>query len=252
MSIVWPYPFWIAHRGAGRAAPENTLAAFRHAAARGWRGFECDLKLSADGELFLLHDDTLDRTTDGHGAARDRTWDALSRLDAGGWHGPSYAGEPLPRFEAIARFVQRLGGALNAEIKPCPGRARETGEAVGAQAARVWRDAAVPPLLSSFDPPALEGARHTAPHLPRALLLEAWRPGWLDEARALGCVAVVAHHPLWEAASIADVHRVGLRALAYTVNAVDELRRLQQAGIDGVITDEVERFDPRQAPGPAA
>ena len=65
----WPYPLWIAHRGAGKLAPENTLAAFRQGASFGYRAFECDVKLSADGQLFLLHDATLDRTTDGRGVA---------------------------------------------------------------------------------------------------------------------------------------------------------------------------------------
>ena len=67
--MSWPYPFWIAHRGAGTRAPENTMAAFRLGAAHGWRCFECDVKLSADGVPFLLHDATLERTTSGSGRA---------------------------------------------------------------------------------------------------------------------------------------------------------------------------------------
>src|SRR6185295_18645136 len=82
----WPFPLWIAHRGAGKLAPENTLAAFRLGASHGHTAFECDVKLSADGVLFLLHDDTLDRTTSGRGAAGPRPWAELSRLDAGSWH----------------------------------------------------------------------------------------------------------------------------------------------------------------------
>ena len=78
----WPYPFWIAHRGAGRLAPENTLAAFAVGHAHGYRMFECDARLSADGEVFLLHDDRLERTTDGRGEAVEQPWAALARLDA--------------------------------------------------------------------------------------------------------------------------------------------------------------------------
>lgn len=81
---AWPYPLWIAHRGAGRLAPENTLAAFRVGAAHGYRAFECDVKLSADGIPFLLHDATLQRTTSGHGNAALLSWAELARLDAGG------------------------------------------------------------------------------------------------------------------------------------------------------------------------
>ena len=78
---AWPCPRWIAHRGAGKLAPENTLAAFRLGAAHGYRAFECDVKLSADGVPFLLHDATLERTTNDQGTAGDQPWSALSQLD---------------------------------------------------------------------------------------------------------------------------------------------------------------------------
>src|SRR5213592_2169147 len=102
----WPCPFWIAHRGAGRCAPENTLAAFRVGASHGFRAFECDVKLSADGVPFLLHDATLQRTTSGRGTAGDGLWSELSRLDAGGWHSRAYAGEPLASLDAVATFCR--------------------------------------------------------------------------------------------------------------------------------------------------
>ncbi|MGQ9724788.1 MAG: glycerophosphodiester phosphodiesterase family protein, partial [Tepidimonas sp.] len=81
-------PRWIAHRGAGKLAPENTLAAFELGWRFGWRAFECDVKLSADAVPFLLHDATLERTTSGHGAAGAQPWSALAALDAGSWHSP--------------------------------------------------------------------------------------------------------------------------------------------------------------------
>ena len=157
MTTPWPYPRWIAHRGAGKLAPENTLAAFRVGASHGYRAFECDVKLSADGVPFLLHDATLQRTTSGHGAAAALAWADLARLDAGGWHGRRYAGEPVPSFAAIARFCLRNDFALDVEIKPSPGHELETGRVVAAMAARLWAAAATPPLLSSFQPNALAG-----------------------------------------------------------------------------------------------
>ncbi|HEX7638926.1 MAG TPA: glycerophosphodiester phosphodiesterase family protein, partial [Burkholderiaceae bacterium] len=102
----WPYPFWIAHRGAGRRAPENTLAAFREGASQGFRMFECDVKLSADDVPFLLHDSELGRTTSGTGRAGDLPWSELARLDAGAWLHPRWAGEPPATLEAVARFVR--------------------------------------------------------------------------------------------------------------------------------------------------
>jgi glycerophosphoryl diester phosphodiesterase len=240
----WPYPRWIAHRGAGKLAPENTLAAFRLGAAHGYRAFECDVKLAADGVPFLLHDATLQRTTSGHGAAAALTWAELSQLDAGAWHSRRYSGEPMPSFAAIARFCLRNDFALNVEIKPSPGQALETGRAVGAMAQELWAGAALPPLLSSFQPSALQGAREAAPQLPRALLLDALHDGWLAGATALGCVAVVTHHALLDAAVLAHIHGAGLRGLVYTVNDPAEARRLDALGIDGLITDAVDLFSP--------
>jgi glycerophosphoryl diester phosphodiesterase len=245
--VPWPYPLWIAHRGAGLLAPENTLAALRVGASHGYRAFECDVKLSADGVPFLLHDDTLQRTTPEHGSAGDRDWAALSRIDAGGWHSRAFAGEPLPSLESVARCVLRNGFALNLEIKPTPGTEEHTGEAVGAACLRLWAGAALPPLLSSFRPDALLGARATAPGLPRALLLDTLWPGWAAVAQALGCVAVVTQHTLMDQALIRQLHGAGLRALCYTVNDAHEARRLVALGIDGIITDAVDRFSPGSA-----
>jgi len=244
----WPYPLWIAHRGAGKLAPENTLAAFRVGAQHGYRAFECDVKLSADGVPFLLHDATLERTASGRGAAADLAWSELSRLDAGGWHSRGFAGEPLPSLAGIAAYCQRNGFALNIEIKPTPGAEAETGRVVATEAARLWAGQALSPLLSSFQPEALAAARDAAPQLPRALLLDSPREGWFEQARALGCIAAVTNHRIMDAALIAQLHGAGMRALAYTVNDAPEARRLIALGIDGIITDAVDHFAPSRLP----
>ncbi|MBC7957637.1 MAG: glycerophosphodiester phosphodiesterase [Cytophagales bacterium] len=240
----WSYPLWIAHRGAGKLAPENTLAAFRVGAAHGYRAFECDVKLSADGVPFLLHDATLQRTTPEHGPACERPWSELSRLDAGGWHSRAFAGEPLPSFDAIAHYCIRNGFALNIEIKPTPGQNDETGRVVAQHAASLWADETFKPLLSSFQPDALAAVRAAEPSLPRALLLDSLRAGWLAEAQALECVAVVVDARLLDASVIDQVHAAGLRVASYTVNEADEAQRLLGAGIDSLITDAVDRFSP--------
>ena len=248
----WPCPRRIAHRGAGKLAPENTLAAFRLGAAHGYRAFECDVKLSADGVPFLLHDATLERTTSGRGPAAALSWAELSRLDAGGWHSPRFAGEPPASFAAIARFCLRNDFALDVEIKPSPGDELATGRAVATAAATLWAAAPLPPLLSSFQPSALQGARDAAPQLPRALLLDSLCDGWLDEALALGCVAVIIDHLLVDAAVLAAIRGAGLRGLVYTVNDPAEASRLDGLGIDGIVTDAVDRFAPDPGVGSGA
>ncbi|GAA4341611.1 glycerophosphodiester phosphodiesterase [Variovorax defluvii] len=241
----WPYPFWIAHRGAGRLAPENTLAAFRLGAGHGYRMFECDAKISADGVPFLLHDTTLERTSNGQGIAGEHAWAALSQLDAGAWHSRRYAGEPLPTLEALIRFCLANRCLLDIEIKPTPGTDRHTGEVVADLAARLWDDAPLPPpVLTSFSVKALEGARAAQPSLPRGLLLDTLRDDWLDTALRLECTAVVCNYALWSAANVAQVHAAGLRALSYTVNDESVVRWLERLGTDGVVTDRVDRFSP--------
>ena len=239
-----PSARWVAHRGAGKLAPENTLAAFRVGAAHGYRAFECDVKLSADEVPFLLHDATLDRTSNGHGNAGDLPWSTLSQLDAGGWHSRAYAGEPLPTLQAIAAFVRGNSLALNIEIKPTPGVETRTGEVVAQHAARLWAGAAQLPLLSSFQPAALAAAQRAAPHLPRALLLDSLRPGWTDEARALACSAVVTHFKLMDAGLLAQLHAAGWLAFVYTANQPTDAQRLLALGVDGLITDAVDQFAP--------
>jgi glycerophosphoryl diester phosphodiesterase len=225
-------------------APENTLAAFRLGAAHGYRMFECDAKLSADGVVFLMHDTTLERTTNGQGIAGDLPWHALSQLDAGSWHSSPFAGETLPTLEALARFCQTNSHLLNIEIKPTPGTEAATGEAVACLAARLWAGAAVPPLLTSFIPKALAAAKAAAPELPCGLLVDTLWTGWFEKAQELGCVAVVAQCALWNAVTVAQVHGAGMRCLSYTVNDNRVAHHLLALGTDGIITDRVDLFSP--------
>jgi glycerophosphoryl diester phosphodiesterase len=240
----WPYPFWIAHRGAGKLAPENTLAAFRLGAAHGYRMAECDVKLSADGVPFLLHDATLQRTTSGHGTAGDWLWSELAQLDAGGWHSRAHTGEPVPTLQNLARWCLANGVALDIEIKPTPGTEERTGQVVAEAAARLWAGADVPPLLTSFRPEALQAAQAAAPHLPRGLLLDTLWDGWAGVATRLQCVAIVCNHALWDEALVAQVHGMGMRALSYTVNDEWAAERLRRLGTDGIVTDRVDLFSP--------
>jgi len=233
-------------------APENTLAAFRVGASHGFRMFECDVKLSSDGVPFLMHDATLQRTTNARaklGAGNsavggDHPWGVLSQLDAGSWHSRAFAGEPLPTLDNIAAFCIRNGYFLNIEIKPTPGTERHTGEVVAQEAARLWAGQAVPPLLTSFEPDALRGALDSAPGLPRGQLLDTLWSGWLETALTLDCKAIVCNHALWDRSSVTQAQSAGFRTLSYTVNDEWAAQRLMDLGTDGIITDRVDLFSP--------
>jgi len=240
----WPYPAYVAHRGAGKLAPENTLAAMRVGHAHGYRMVEFDVKLSGDGVPFLLHDDTLDRTTDGHGRADALSWSELSKLDAGGWHSAAYAGEPLPTLRAIARWAIANGVACNIEIKPTPGRERDTGGAVALDAAALWRAASVPPLLSSFSEEALAAASAAAPDLKRALLVERIPADWELRLSRLGCVALDADYRALDASIVGTAKTSGYRVLTYTANDPQAVTQLAAWGVDAIITDAVDVVRP--------
>ena len=240
----WPYPRWIAHRGAGKLAPENTLAAFRLGAEHGYRMFECDVKLSADEIPFLLHDANLERTTTGSGVGGKLSWQELSQLDAGSWHSPAYVGEPIPSLSDVVGFCLAGGHALNVEIKPTPGTASRTGKVVADHLAATWMGDSPPPLLTSFEPAALEAAKLAQPQLPRGLLLASFWPGWREAAQGLECVAVVANHLLWTESSVGAAKQAGYRLLSYTVNEVSAVDKLLALGTDGIITDRIDLFVP--------
>lgn len=245
MTGRWPYPRIFAHRGGGSLAPENTLAAFRLGQSLGYAAVEFDVKLSKDDVAILLHDPTLERTTNGTGRAADFTWRELQRLDAGAWHSAAFRGEGLPSFEAVAKLLLAEGTLANIEVKPTPGQERETGERVARLAARWWKDAPVAPLLSSFSFEALMAAKEAAPQLPRAWLASRFSEEDWDRMAALQAVSVHTNHAKLDLANIARLHAKGYRVLAYTVNEVAAAERLLEAGIDGLFTDNLREFAAR-------
>jgi glycerophosphoryl diester phosphodiesterase len=225
-------------------APENTLAAFRLGAQYGYRAFECDVKLSADDVPFLMHDARLERTKGKAGLAGACRWDELSQLDAGSWHSRLYAGEPLPTLKAVATFLQSNGFALDLEIKPTPGTEAHTGSVVATEVARLWHGQPQWPLLSSFQPEALCAARDSVPELPRALLLDTLPAEAMDMAVELRCMALITNHNLMDSALVTRIHAAGMRAMVYTVNDPARAQVLRSWGIDGMVTDAVDRFSP--------
>jgi glycerophosphoryl diester phosphodiesterase len=238
----WPYPRLLAHRGGGRHAPENTLAAIRLGHSFGYRSAEFDVKLSRDGIAFLLHDDTLERTSNGKGDAGSCEWPLLAQLDAGLWHSEAFRGEPLARFDEAVKLLRSLGMSANVEIKPSPGRDEETGAIVAALAAELWKGAKVAPLLSSFSYVAIEAAQRMAPELPRGWLTDDLKPeDWLAIER-LGAVSLHTNQKKLQRADVTKLHDLGVRVLAYTVNDVSRAEELFSWGVDGLFTDNLEEF----------
>lgn len=239
----WPYPHTIAHRGAGKLAPENTLAAIRLGVSFGYRACEFDVKLSRDNVCVLMHDADLDRTSNATGAVADRDWAMLSQLDAGSWHSSAYVGEPIPTFANVIAYCNANDVAMNVEIKPSPGRERETGAAVARECERRCATAKTPPLLSSFSTDALLAARDAAPESLLAHLFQDPLPSdWLHKCKSVGAIALDANWKSLTAAIVQEAHANGLRVVCYTCNDIEGAERLWSWGVDSVITDAVDRI----------
>lgn len=233
-------PRWIAHRGGGSLAPENTLAGIRLAAAMGFRAVEFDVMLNGDGSPFLIHDETLERTTDGHGLVSAMSDLDMQRLDAGN-------GEAVPPFVEAARLCRQLGLLANVEIKPARGYERETAAAVAAQAAVIWPVAGPLPLLSSFSLEALGVARELAPHLPRGVLFETVPADWLAifrqlDASTLHCAADRLTDDVLETA-----RAQAIPVLCFTVNRPVQAKKLFCRGVSALFTDRLDLFSPETA-----
>ena len=246
----WPLPRVVAHRGGGVLAPENTLAGLCLAAAAGCRGVEFDVMLSADGTPVLIHDEWLERTTTGRGRVADTPDAVLRRLDAGAWFDPQrFRGEPLPFLDDALDCCERLGLAVNLEIKPAAGHERRTGEAVAAVLAADWRQMLPRLVLSSFSMVALAVAAKALPDSARALLVGALPRDWRRRCADVGAIAVHAESAaLWRDGAAA-VREAGLHLAVYTENDPARFGELVAWGVETVISDRFDLLLPPSAGG---
>lgn len=231
-------PRLIGHRGLAAHAPENTLAGFRAASAAGIAMVEFDAKLSGDDVPILIHDDTLDRTTDGHGNVRDFGYEELKPRDAGGWFGPSFAAEPIPTLADALDLCGALGLAVNIEIKPCPGRAKHTAAKVLDVARRHWKATWPTPLISSFEPDCLIVARDKVPDWPRGYLIDIRPADWRAIMAEVAPATLNIGDSRWNPVEWADYRETHLPILVYTVNDADRAKRLINQGAASIISDD--------------
>ena len=245
MTRNWPYPRIFAHRGGGSLAPENTLAAIRLGQSLGYRAHEIDVKLSRDDVALLLHDETLERTTNGKGRAADFEFDELRGLDAGQWHSELFKGEPLTTFEDAAKLLRSKNTMANVEIKPTPGFDWRTGTHVALHSQQLWQGAEVPPLLSSFSFEALMAAKEAAPQLPRGWLVKRFTGADWERLEELEAVSLHTDHRRLPLEEIPRIHERGYRVFVYTVNDAAVAQTFLDAGVDGIFTDNLRDFAQR-------
>lgn len=251
---MWPFPQIIAHRGGGTLAPENTIAGLRCGLQHGYRAVEFDVMLAADGVPVLMHDPAFGRTIAGIGNVSETSAALLAAMDAGSWFAPQFAGEPVPAFEEVIGFCHRERVWMNAEIKPAPGMAADTGRAVAsllkrllAQQAesRLTGDAAMPlPLVSSFSPEALMAARDIAPDIPRGLLIGHVPDDWQAKLEQVGAIALHTNHKNLKENQARSIKDAGYGLFCYTVDDPVVAQRLMDWGVDAFCTDRIDLIGP--------
>jgi len=229
-------PKIVAHRGASEHAPENTLAAIAKAAELGARAVEFDVTVSADDVPVLMHDDMLNRCTDGAGPVILKTLDELQALDAGSWFSPAFAGERIPTLEQALDLAADCGLVVNLELKPTLGWEGPTVNAV-VETLKNPRYADVGLLVSSFNGLALERFAERMPDVDLGWLTEAVPADWQDMITRYGCVALHCFEPYVTPELVRDVHGHGYRLHVFTVNDPAKAKRLFSWGADAVFTD---------------
>jgi glycerophosphoryl diester phosphodiesterase len=228
------------HRGARAEAPENTLAGFRRSIDAGAPRVELDLRLSRDAELVVIHDETVNRTTDGRGLVAHKSAAELAGLDArrGGadWPDP----QPVPTIARVLEEFPELAH-LQLEAKPVDAGNRAL---MAARLAALYRDFALyeRATVTSFDTGLLRAVGAADPRIPLGLVTDRTRPDPLKTARALGVRLLVLHWKLCTARRVDAAHEAGLDVSAWTVNEDAELRRLYALGVDSAVTDHPTRM----------
>ena len=221
----------IAHRGASAYAPENTVASFDKALELGAGHVEMDLHFSGDGQIVVIHDDTLDRTTNGTGPVASHTLTQLKQLDAGAWFADRYAGERVP---SLGELLERYKGEFHFHLE-IKARAEHLSErAIDLVRGYGWLDRVT---ITSFQREPLQQARSYAPELPTGWLVRELEDGMVAQAQQMGVAEICPHASLVTADLVDDLHGKGFMVRAYGVGDEEVMRRVVDAGVDGMTID---------------
>jgi glycerophosphoryl diester phosphodiesterase len=226
----------VGHRGAMGHRPENTFASFEHALELGADWIELDVHLTRDGALAVIHDETVDRTTDGHGLVKDHTLAELKQLDAGSWFGAAHAGERIPTLEEVLVWARERGTVVDIEIKNAPVYY------VGIEAAVVEaleRQKMTEQVIAiSFDHRAVQTIKALDARIATGVLYAA-RPvdGGLALARQADADAVLPHWAYITSDDVRAAHAAGLSVAPWATSDPAVLRHLIDSGVDGIGTN---------------
>lgn len=229
----------LAHRGFSAAAPENTIAAFKAAIEAGADGFELDVHMTRDGELVVIHDETVDRTTNGTGWVKDLTLRELKELDAGLWFSPQFVNERIPTLGEVLELVRDSKHIVNIELKnnllAYPGME----EKVIKEVEKLGMETV---SFSSFNHVSVYNLSQLHPSFKTGTLYDEPISDSWSYAKSLGASAIHPHHLLVTEEVVMRAHEYGIRVHPYTVDQEDEAKRLIGLGVDAIITNVPDRL----------
>ena len=250
MLSLWPQEspcLVIGHRGAMGYAPENTIASFEEGLRRGADLLEMDVQLSGDGEVVVLHDSSVDRTSDGSGLVRDLPWKKIKEMDAGQWYSPDFSGQFIPSLTDVLRHFRarrtshQRGVGLVIELKTAKGSAGALADAVVQLLQREqFMERA---FVISFDAVALQVVRSAHRSLPTGLLYsEEGDESRVAQAQMIGAQAICPRKTCVTARGVAAAHKAQLAVNAWTANTKNEMKRMTACGVDAITTNFPDRL----------
>ncbi len=227
----------IAHRGVSAQAPENTLAAFAKARQMGLNWVEFDVMLAATGEAIVIHDDHLERTTNGKGHIINCAYHYLKTLDAGSWFDPVFSDQHIPLLEEVLYLLHSQHLAANLEIKPFPGQEGMIAQRIFEVLQQNTAQLPSPLLISSFSPVVLKNVRKISTSAVLGMLVDEWQEDWQNFCSETQCTSVNINHMLLNPARVNEIKEKGYLLLAYTVNNIQRAQELLSWGVDAIFSD---------------
>lgn len=239
MHNIHPLPKYqlIGHRGTGGLRPENTLCSFSHAAELGLNWIEFDVQLTKDEHWVVMHDETIDRTTNGHGRIEEFTLEALKKFQAGLWHKPPYPSQSIPTLTETLVLAKQLGLHANIEIKGSEITPTKHASLMAKFLHRHFAPNSPPPLLSSFDLDCLVALRAAMPDQPIAYLIDSFDSETINIAKTHNFTSINCDVNTITVSQIRSAANNNIPVLLYTVNDLNTAHTWLQQGIAAIFTD---------------
>lgn len=236
-------PKVIAHRGASGTAPENTLVAIVRASDLGATAIELDATISSDGVAVMLHDEDVERTSNGNGLITQKTINEIQKLDAGSWFDGAFVGERIPTLTQAMGVINQRGLFFNLEIKPSAGLEEKTAKIVAAEVNKNWQ-ANAPMLVSSTSEICLRTFQKINPDIPCGLITDTVPENWREIMQRNNCISIHFHYSSANPELVREIKNAGYFALAYTLDDPEMVKNLFAMGIDAIFTNFPEMIMP--------